>query len=729
MRDKANPDAPTFKCRGVYDWDTGTTQMTNKVAVQTLTQNGVTLSSLAMSGMETGGVIVCWTLTAVGSSGGEKARCSYLTRHPYPPSPPPSPPPPSPPPSPPASSLTSGDPNSYASCKLEFTATVGGTVGTSSFTGVGLSEVRLYDAFGDVIPSAISGASSTGGPSNVNSVFDGSLSTTWYDTSSTTVEGTSTVTLTLTFSSSTAVKAYDLYTGDTQSRDPVAWKFVCTDSAGTNYDKDTRSGITPPTGRKSAYSLTPQTDGNLAGTFAWDTSHPTTTTISPGASVQQCKFLFFGVTGTAAGQAVGLSEVRLYDANGDVLDVISSAENPGGTPGHETVASSKLIDKSLATVWRDTMSVPSTLKLTLSQAIAVTAYDLYTSTDAQSYDPKGWQVHCRAGTSGAWAPVHVKSITASPTVRQTSYVLGANPSGAATYAWASNYPVTNTITPGTSVRQCKFEFSSVTGTAAGQAVGLSEVRLYDANGDVLDVISSAENPGGTPGHETVASSKLIDKSLATVWRDTMSVPSTLKLTLSQAIAVTAYDLYTSTDAQSYDPKGWRAYCRVETSGVWALMHSKSITSSPTVRKTSYVLGANPSGAATYAWASSTSSFPVFASALETQTDSVTGATKPVARSCKFVVLAVSGTGAGEQARGHAPGHPLFVHPLLCLVTSADPPASTLRVTIDSCASGLAFGGRVLRRPGRWCRGQDRVVQHYISKQPGWQLYARIPCPV
>ena len=98
--------------------------------------------------------------------------------------------------------VSADDPGTYASCKLVFTASYGGAVGSTGYAGVALSEVRLYDAYNDVLASTISSASSTGEPTTINNVFDNSLSTTWTDTSS------SGATLTLTFSSSSvAVKA------------------------------------------------------------------------------------------------------------------------------------------------------------------------------------------------------------------------------------------------------------------------------------------------------------------------------------------------------------------------------------------------------------------------------------------------------------------------------------------------------------------------------------------
>ena len=252
---------------------------------------------------------------------------------------------------------------------------------------------------------------------------------------------------------------------------------MCTDSGGTEYTKETRSAITPPSGRRSAYSLTPQTDGSLAGLFAWDATHPVTTTLEPGASVQQCKFVFTAVRGTSDGQAVGLSELRLYDAYGDMLDVISSATNPGGTAVNSR-SPSTLFDKSTSTRWQDTMGVPSTLLLTLSQSSAVLGYDFFSSSDFFGHDPKTWQVSCRNGTSGAWATMHTKTDVTSPSARRASYVIGANPNGQATYAWpastssfpsfASALPTAVFAADAALARSCKFVIWAVSGIGDGE---------------------------------------------------------------------------------------------------------------------------------------------------------------------------------------------------------------------------------------------------------------------
>ena len=235
------------------------------------------------------------------------------------------------------------------------------------------------------------------------------------------------------------------------------------------------------------------------------------------------------------------------------------------------------------------------------------------------------------------------------------------------------------------MQQCKFAFLAVRGTSAGQEVGLSEVRLFDAYGDVLDVISAATNPGGATGGDSYVASNVIDKSTSTRWQDKMGVPSTLLLTLSSSSAVLGYDFFSSLDSNSRDPKTWQVVCRSGTSGAWATMHTKTDVTSPSARRASYVIGASPNGQATYAWAASSSSFPAFASALSTR--SVQSVATPVATSCKFVIWAVSGTSAGEQARSHPRRHSSFVCPLLNGAILPDPPTT-------NCASRLTCASQV-----------------------------------
>ena len=178
-------------------------------------------------------------------------------------------------------------------------------------------------------------------------------------------------------------------------------------------------------------------------------------------------------------------------------------------------------------------------------------------------------------------------------------ICASGAAGLPAFSWASTYPLLNSTLPvGTLLSQCKFVITAHHGTSAGELL-LGEVRLYDVYGDVLDVISSATNPGGRRGSVAFFPSEVIDKDLRTSWRDQMSVPSSLVLDLSSPSGVAGYEFYSHISDQDKDPTAWSVYCRESGVAAWSLMESRSEASIP-ARGSPY---AQSAGLPVFTWAS------------------------------------------------------------------------------------------------------------------------------
>ena len=224
------------------------------------------------------------------------------------------------------------------------------------------------------------------------------------------------------------------------------------------------------------------------------------------------QFVFTSVRGGIT--TLSLSEIRFFDADGQEIP-IESASNPGGLAGNVQETPAAAIDGDLGTKWLDVNFYNSTvLWLNVSQPTHIVQYELFTTAAPQfggeqanlARDPTGWEFGILRG--GGLEVLSSVVGAAAPTARSTSYgrfwTILPPPSPPATPPPPSLPPLPSLppsfpsppqpppsppnppLPPTGSVYQ--FVFSSVRGssyTPPTKALSLSEIRLYDANGDVV----------------------------------------------------------------------------------------------------------------------------------------------------------------------------------------------------------------------------------------------------
>ena len=362
------------------------------------------------------------------------------------------------------------------------------------------------------------------------------------------------VILMISFSSPAEVAAYDFFSSDSNIGKPSAWHVSCQELEMASWSLMESRTVTAPSQLKASYSMSA---GISLPAFSWASTYPLLgSTLPVGTLLSQCKFVITAHHGTSAGETLHLGEVRLYDVYGDVLDVISSATNPGGRRGSVAFFPSKVIDKDLRTSWRDQMSVPSSLVLDLSSPSGVAGYEFYSHISDQDKDPTAWSVYCRESGVAAWSLMESRSEASIP-ARGSPYALSA---GLPAFSWASTYPLLGSTLPvGTLLSQCKFVITAHHGTAAGQKVGLAEVGFTDdgIEGGMRVSPNSFKSPGGIRTTSSHAVSNMNDQEMGSSWDDRMGVPSTLWFEFSPSVALTKYELFSYHDGLDSSPTSWK----------------------------------------------------------------------------------------------------------------------------------------------------------------------------
>ena len=372
--------------------------------------------------------------------------------------------------------------------------------------------------------------------------------------------------LTLRLGTAAQVASYQLYTADdVETRDPVSWRLERLEDDGSYLLLSSVSGFVPPAARGAAYKtarfLTPAPSPSPPppappGHPPSPPSPPGPPPSPPGSDAYQ--FVF-----TAARKDLGtieLSEVILYDVEGNQLTIVG-ASNPGGDrPANSGNDAGGLLT---GTKWTDTNfnkadgTRSSILRLQLAEPAYVASYALVTGPQQDGRDPTGWEFGLWYESSQTFAALGVQLVD-PPTGRVATYgrfwtiAPPAPPSPPA--------PPRPPPLPPTAGLVYQFVFDAVRGPAI-DGIQLSQIVLYGSDYTPLTiarVLPTSEEQLSPPDAAEHPMS-LIDGSYDSKWRGSLAAGGsvTVRLELAVAAPVTRYDLFTANDPLQRDPVSWR----------------------------------------------------------------------------------------------------------------------------------------------------------------------------
>ena len=268
----------------------------------------------------------------------------------------------------------------------------------------------------------------------------------------------------------------------------------------------------------------------------------------PTSDVYQ--FVFTSVRGGST-SILSLAEIRLFDIEGKQV-IISEANNPGGEYANPFELPQSAIDGNVQSKWLDTNFYgEATLRLHLALPVHVAQYELITTAGTAAAwnlkrDPTGWNFGILRGgetfevlsTVAGFTPPDDRSTSygrfysimppapPSPNLPSPSSPLSIPPPPLfPTRPFPPPYPAPpphipepHAPPPLPTGDMYQFVFTSVRDPSTAM-ISLSEVWLYDANGDALMMVE-ALNPGGAHVSEAEGAASAIDNNWATKWLDT-----------------------------------------------------------------------------------------------------------------------------------------------------------------------------------------------------------------
>ncbi|KAL1503568.1 hypothetical protein AB1Y20_012046, partial [Prymnesium parvum] len=531
-----------------------------------------------------------------------------------PPSLPPIPPqPPTPPPPPPTHDLY----------ELVFTR-----VRTSTATSVSLAEVTLYDASGNVLPII-----AAYNPSGINTalevprfVHDNDLGTKWLDSNFS--DGTTVLQLEL--GSGAHVASYELFTSPgtgavNRGRDPVSWVFGIRRDANTFELLSSQSNVVPPATASSSYGIfssinpppsplrpPPSPPPRPPPRFPPGQVPPLSPPPPPRSDVWQ--FVFTSVR-DAAGTAVSLSHIYLFDASGARIPTVTATNPNGINPPLE--GPQNLVDGLNTSMWLDTNFSyrESVVQVQLQGVHHVVRYELVTAVgtapSSRARDPTSWTFghivengvyetlsrvtnivppNGPLASYGAIWTIFPPPSPPPPPPRPPPSPSPRFPPGQAPPSLPPIPPQPPTPPPPPPTHDVyELVFTRVR-TSTATSVSLAEVTLHDANGNVLPIIA-AYNPSGI--NTALEGPRFVhDSNFGTRWLDSNFTDGTavLQLELGSGAHVASYELFTSPGTgnadRARDPVSWVFGIRRDPN-TFELLSSQSNVVPPAAASSSY----------------------------------------------------------------------------------------------------------------------------------------------
>ena len=309
----------------------------------------------------------------------------------------------------------------------------------------------------------------------------------------------------------------------------------------------------------------------------------------------ELSFNFTAVRNPAAGEGgIQLSEVKLFDAEGNQVEVFNFS-NPGGqNPSNQPP--SMLFDGETSTKWMDYHSFSETgsALLNLSAMAFPASYQLFTANDQDRRDPTAWTLSARS-VCGWWVSLGHTACgdvvctavncgdvsTVCPSAREANYSEVVIPSYTITSASGVFDPF-DTATCGHSnvYRMVLTKVRDNNPNVPGDEVQLSDVIFYDTSGGRVDP-TTVTNPGGRdPLRQTdfQGVDKVHDSAgNETKWTDIRfhrNGNSTLIFGFSQLFVLGSYDLALGSGEHFRDPVSWRLD-KMNGFGQWVTISSVS----------------------------------------------------------------------------------------------------------------------------------------------------------
>ena len=348
--------------------------------------------------------------------------------------------------------------------------------------------------------------------------------------------------------------------------------------------------------------------------------------LAAASATTDLRITFTKVASPKAG-AIGLSGIRLLDADGEALDV-ARITNPGGEwTGPE--GPWKLLDDDSGTKWVDAVGFEastqvghSALYVTLANdATFPASIEFVTANHAPKWDP----VSGRSSTSTCtWRHVEEWDDVAAPLARQQDYTMPFVLPFRRVSAATCHYARTASSSTGCAARRRRLQLSEVRDRPAAPPAGAfarrraavfvgflgasarfaaefcasppppappprpaaAQIKLFDPTGAEITGLSAA-NPGGIMSNKRT--SNLVDGSTASKWFDEAIVgtgTSVVVLTLPAPAEVASYELYTGHDVPKRDPSSWRLE-RVTPGSEVELMSTVRNANPPAARQAAY----------------------------------------------------------------------------------------------------------------------------------------------
>ena len=451
---------------------------------------------------------------------------------------------------------------------------------------------------------------------------------------------------------------YEFYTAaDVEKRDPVSWTLQKRRQDGVTWQTIAQVDDNPtPMARRAPFTLFAHGGAPFYAHGPPPTPPPPTLPpfpkpppsppSPPPLPPMSTLFKFvFTATRDPDALAVQLAEVKLYDPDGNRIEILT-ATNPGGAnpvcpmyrvPGVNRPSSlpancvsqmpDSAVDGDIDTYWADhgegcgghacAEGVPHTRSLVihLVNNTQVGTYTLYTSSGIPERDPVAWTFG-RVLPDGSYEVMSVEADTSisdptTGTMRLAPHTFGAYMPPAPPSLPAPPFsPPLPMLPPSPSVpppsppnppsppegQNWRFEFSSVRGPLA-DGVQLSQIRLYgavrDADGERVPLaVVAASNPG-RPYQNGQLVEDLFDGNATTKWFDRGMAsgdafrPSVVNLLLTEPQRILEYELLTADDNTKRDPVSWSF--SMLTGGEWVVQSQVTQVEPPTERGASYGL--------------------------------------------------------------------------------------------------------------------------------------------
>ena len=139
-----------------------------------------------------------------------------------------------------------------------------------------------------------------------------------------------------------------------------------------------------------------------------------------GVTHTACQFSFSATRSCCT--IISLSEVRFFDANGEVVWSDSTgtsltSTNPGGSP---SPPASYATNNYLSDYWKEGARLPSVLQMDFLPAVEIAAYELLTTAQTADYDPTAWPLECTSDGS-TWNTVDTQAAVSPPLLRSQHF--------------------------------------------------------------------------------------------------------------------------------------------------------------------------------------------------------------------------------------------------------------------------------------------------------------------